>query len=175
MLSQKSRVLLGLVTLSVGSMSTGCASLISGSSQVVSLSSSPPGATVDVVSKKGKVIYSGTTPAMVSLKRGRGYFAGADLKLRVSKDGYDPRELPIKNSLNPWYLGNIVFGGLIGLLVVDPLTGAMFALPDSVHADLDNFVGEASAGAPIRETPPGVDGLNQSSAGAHALSEAQPH
>ncbi len=34
--------------------------------------------------------------------------------------------------INGWYVGNIVFGAFIGWLIVDPLTGAMWAL-DSEH------------------------------------------
>jgi len=34
----------------------------------------------------------------------------------------------VKCSLNGWYFGNIIFGGLIGLLIVDPATGAMYRL-----------------------------------------------
>jgi hypothetical protein len=28
-----------------------------------------------------------------------------------------------------WYFGNLVFGGLIGMVIVDPLTGATFDFP----------------------------------------------
>ena len=31
-------------------------------------------------------------------------------------------------SVSGWYFGNLVFGGLIGMLIVDPLTGAMYNL-----------------------------------------------
>ena len=30
--------------------------------------------------------------------------------------------------VNGWYVGNIVFGGLLGLLIIDPATGAMYSL-----------------------------------------------
>ena len=35
-----------------------------------------------------------------------------------------------------YYIGNIVFGGLIGLLIVDPATGAMYKLPETTAATL---------------------------------------
>lgn len=41
--------------------------------------------------------------------------------------------------LSGWYLGNVVFGGLIGLLIVDPLTGAMYNLtPDKIEQPLSS-------------------------------------
>ncbi|MDB4525936.1 hypothetical protein N9065_03445 [Akkermansiaceae bacterium] len=35
-------------------------------------------------------------------------------------------------SMDPWYAGNIIFGGILGVLVVDPATGAMWQLPKEV-------------------------------------------
>ena len=33
-------------------------------------------------------------------------------------------------------IGNILFGGLIGILIVDPITGAMWTLPDELTVTL---------------------------------------
>lgn len=115
---------------------TGCASIICGDSQVVGFTSKPDGANVQIVNKKGEVIHQGTTPFTASLKRGAGYFQGADLTLRVAKDGMPARELPLKTDVNGWYFGNILFGGLIGMVFVDPATGAMYSFPETYNADL---------------------------------------
>jgi hypothetical protein len=40
----------------------------------------------------------------------------------------------VDSTINGWYVGNIVFGGFIGWLIVDPLTGAMWAL-DTEHVN----------------------------------------
>ena len=37
--------------------------------------------------------------------------------------------------LNGWYFGNILIGGLVGMLIVDPLTGAMYRMPATIHVD----------------------------------------
>jgi hypothetical protein len=42
--------------------------------------------------------------------------------------GYETKKINVECSINGWYFGNIVFGGLIGFLIVDPVTGAMFKL-----------------------------------------------
>ena len=50
--------------------------------------------------------------------------------------------------MNGWYIGNILFGGLIGFLIVDPLTGAM--LPPTArnrHRRLAAFMGLGVTGA----------------------------
>lgn len=46
-------------------------------------------------------------------------------------------QLDIVSTVNGWYIGNILFGGVIGLLAVDPATGAMYSFPDSVNATLN--------------------------------------
>jgi hypothetical protein len=39
--------------------------------------------------------------------------------------------------LNGWYAGNILIGGIVGLLIVDPATGAMYKLgTDAIHETL---------------------------------------
>jgi hypothetical protein len=39
--------------------------------------------------------------------------------------------------MSGWYIGNILVGGLIGMLAVDPVTGGMYVFPDQVSAALD--------------------------------------
>lgn len=52
-------------------------------------------------------------------------------------NGYDEKIISVECKLNGWYMGNIVFGGLIGLLIVDPATGAMYKLDvDYIHETL---------------------------------------
>ncbi|HEY5968354.1 MAG TPA: hypothetical protein VIU35_10260, partial [Chitinophagaceae bacterium] len=38
------------------------------------------------------------------------------------------RKINVECKLNGWYFGNLLIGGLIGLLIVDPATGAMYRL-----------------------------------------------
>jgi len=105
-----------------------CASIVSKSSYNVRLNSSPDNAKVEVVDRDGKQIYTGITPAQVVLKCGSGYFRKAMYTVRYSKEGFLSKEITIGADVNGWYFGNIVFGGLIGFLIVDPLTGAMYKL-----------------------------------------------
>ena len=60
--------------------------------------------------------------------------------MRINKEGFQPRQLNIDGAVNGWYSGKIIFGGLIGMLAVDPFTGAMFTLePDTLSAALSSF------------------------------------
>jgi len=118
---------------------TGCASIIKGSDQSVSFESNPSDARLVITDvREGKDVYVGSTPFTTSLKRGAGYFKKAKYKVTMEKPGYKKEEVLLEGSPNGWYLaGNLVFGGLIGWLVVDPLTGAMWTLdPEAVNVTL---------------------------------------
>ena len=111
-----------------------CASIVSDSKEVVTISSSPTAAQIAIADQSGVEVYRGTTPATVTLDASAGYFDGQEYTISFSKDGYDPATVKVDSRINGWYVGNIVFGGFIGWLVVDPLTGAMWAL-DSEHVN----------------------------------------
>lgn len=107
---------------------SGCASIVSKSSYPISINSTPSGAKITVKDKKGKEVYLGNTPANFKLAAGAGYFAKASYTVTFEMDGYDTKSVPVNFKLDGWYFGNIVFGGLIGILIVDPATGAMWKL-----------------------------------------------
>lgn len=106
----------------------GCASIVSDSENTIPISSNPAGAELVIQDQAGAEIYRGTTPATVTLDTGAGYFDGQVYTITMAMAGYAPQTVSLGTELNGWYIGNIVFGGPIGLLIVDPLTGAMWKL-----------------------------------------------
>lgn len=124
----------GLAFLSVTLLS-GCASIVSKSSYPVVVDSNPEGATVSIRNAAGHTVHSGTTPMTVSLGAGAGYFRGSNYTVHFQKDGFSPATSQIQRNVDGWYFGNFIFGGLIGMIVVDPITGAMWRLSD-VHQEL---------------------------------------
>jgi len=110
----------------------GCASLVGKSDDIVSIGSSPSDAELYVYNKKGLEIYHGRTPATITLKKGRGYFLPASYTAKVHKAGYYDTTVPVRQGLSGWYVfGNLFIGGLIGWVIVDPITGAMWTLKDA--------------------------------------------
>ena len=107
---------------------SGCASIVDGGNKTVQVTSNPPGAQFAVYNSSGKFIITQTTPAIVTLPRSDGWFVPASYKLICDKEGYHSDESHIRAILSPWYFGNIIFGGLIGIVIVDPATGAMWVL-----------------------------------------------
>ena len=107
---------------------TSCASIVSSNSWPISINSSPSEAKISIKDKKGIEIYSGNTPATLKLKSGAGFFSKARYQVTFEKTGYDKKVVPVEFKLNGWYFGNILFGGPLGLLIIDPATGAMFKI-----------------------------------------------
>jgi len=105
-----------------------CASIVSSSSWPLTVKSTPVGANVQITNRNGISVFNGQTPATILLKSGSGFFASESYMLKLTLDGYAEKSIQVNCNLNGWYFGNIVFGGLIGLLIVDPATGAMYRL-----------------------------------------------
>lgn len=105
-----------------------CASILSKSNYPISIDSTPSEAKIVITDKKGVEIYSGNTPASLSLKAGSGFFAKAHYVVKFTKDGYQSKSVPVNFKMDGWYWGNILIGGLIGMLIIDPATGAMYKL-----------------------------------------------
>lgn len=119
---------------------SGCSSIVSKSQYAVSVNSNPEGASFVITNRAGQQIHKGTTPSTVTLKSSAGYFKGETYTLVFNRDGYSEKTYQLTSSLDGWYFGNILLGGLIGMLIVDPLTGAMYNLPDRVEVSLDQPV-----------------------------------
>ena len=124
-------------------LTTGCASMVSQSSWPVAIKSNPGGAIFTVTNKDGEKVHTGTTPSIVHLQSGAGFFDAETYTLHFAKAGYTKADIQEKTvtlgaSLNYWYWGNILFGPFapIGFLVVDPETGAMFKLSETLNVDL---------------------------------------
>jgi len=129
-------------------ISSSCASIVSKTSYPVTVDSSPRDASVTITDRHGTEVYSGKTPALVRLKSGAGFFKAAQYAVTISKPGFASKTVNLRASVNGWYFGNIVFGGVIGFLIVDPATGAMYRLNTlDVNETLASTPGNASASA----------------------------
>ena len=109
----------------VAVMLANCGTIIQGTSQQVSVSSYPSNAVVEVDGQQ-----MGRTPVVLDLKRKDKH------TVLITLDGYNPYEAAIARKVSGWIVGNILFGGLIGL-AVDAISGGMYKLsPDQITAEL---------------------------------------
>ena len=121
---KKLSVIFGVVALSL----SGCASIISGKTQTMTFQSTPELSDITILNRDGKKIHVGKAPITVSLNRGAGFFVPERYTVIFEKEGYEKKEIKVTSSMNGWYIGNILFGGVIGLLIIDPATVAMYSL-----------------------------------------------
>ena len=117
-------------------LATGCASIVSKSDWPVTFKSNPSGAKIVIRDHQGKELHNGTTPFTVTLHASKGYLQAATYNFEVTQEGFKPASGTVKAGVNGWFFGNFGFGGLIGFLIVDPLTGAAFRLPPEASVDL---------------------------------------
>ncbi len=88
-----------------------CASIISKRYYPIIINSSPPEAKIIVTDKKGIKVYAGNTPAFFNLKSG-GSFSKARYQVKLIKEGYDTKIIPITSKIDGWYSGNFLFGAV---------------------------------------------------------------
>ena len=118
------KFLMGLALLSSVALLSGCATILSGTTQKVNITTE--------TGLKTPVLIDGQrfeAPTVVELKRER------KDKFVVPEACPDQKVL-LKSEVNPAFLGNILFGGLLGLLgtTVDYVSGAMWKyVPENVN------------------------------------------
>lgn len=139
---KKLLILLAMVSLLVVS---GCPSIISSSTKQISIKSVPEADFAVKERRTGIVVHKGITPQSISLSSKGGYFRSKEYDVTFTKDGFVDHSVFINSSTSGWYsLGNLglscltLTGGVIGFLIVDPLTGAMWKLdPKDINAILE--------------------------------------
>ena len=111
-------------------LTSGCAYLDHGSTQIISVNSIPDGAIVQVKPGKEEVV----TPAKIILKRKSSYI------VRIEKNGFKPENISLESSESSSLWRNVVWilpAGMIAGVVVDLTTGARNSLnPEHINVKL---------------------------------------
>lgn len=114
-----------------------CASIVSHSEWPLIVESNPAGAGISIINRKGEQVFVGKTPTTVTLKSAAGFFKREEYKVKFDLAGYPTQEMTVSAKVNGWYWGNLLIGGVIGMLIVDPATGAMYKLDkESIKAEM---------------------------------------
>lgn len=131
------KVLLAAALLGLG----GCATVVKGSSQDIAIDSSPQGASCEVT-RQGVILGQiSATPAKFNVSRDKD-----PLVIACKKPGHAAGQSTAESKFNGATLGNILLGGVIGV-VVDASTGANYTYPEQVMVALP-IEGETSVMAP---------------------------
>ncbi|WLI89843.1 hypothetical protein Q4S45_01595 [Massilia sp. R2A-15] len=136
---------------------TGCASIVSGTNQVMSVETlsktgKVDGATCKLQNDKG--VYYVTTPGTVNVHRAYG-----DLSVTCEKAGMPAGLAVIKSTTKGMMAGNILFGGFIGA-GVDAASGAAYDYPVLLQIMMGESVGNPLLPAPVAGAPAVSGGMN---------------
>jgi len=108
-----------LGVLAACAMLGGCASVARGTTETISVESTPPGAEAIISGLDNPMTCM--TPCAVVAKR------NADISVTVQKSGYEPQVVQLTKEIPPagaaGFAGNVLLGGLVGM-GVDAVTGA---------------------------------------------------
>src|SRR5262245_44049291 len=117
----------------------GCASIVHSGLRAIPVASNPPGAQVTIYNRDNEAVTTQTTPFVAQLEPKYGYFKAQNYRLVFNMPGYASAEAKLTSSVSGWYFGNLLFGGVIGMLIVDPLTGAMYNLqPEKIEQPMSS-------------------------------------
>jgi hypothetical protein len=119
----------GLTLLACGLLAftlSACATVVTGTTETISITSEPSGAVVSVLPTGQSV----TSPATLELSKKNSYL------LRVILDCHEEARVRVDNGVHPLMWGSILIGGVVGL-VIDVSSGGGFDLePDVIHFEL---------------------------------------
>ena len=139
-----------VLAVAIAAPCVGCASVTRGTTENISISSTPSGATAEVSGLD--VPTACVTPCVVVAKR------SADITVTINKDGYESQVIPLTKEVPgtgaAGFAGNLLIGGLVGM-GVDAATGAaMDHKPNPVIVTLQPIARPAKPRPPRRPPPP---------------------
>ena len=109
-----------------------CSSILSESNYSVLIDSEPQGARYELYkmdNDKNILLETGFTPSTVIVSAGSPYFIKNQYQVHFTKPGYQENIVMIRGGIDEMYWVNILNAG-IGMLLVDPLSGAMYEIAD---------------------------------------------
>ena len=115
-----------ITLLAIAMLASGCATIVEGSSDTVTVDTRPPGATCELKRDGQTIAFINPTPGAISVSKSK-----YDINVRCSKDEYEDAVGVVGSEFQAMTFGNILFGGLIGV-AVDAGSGAMNEYPPIV-------------------------------------------
>ncbi|MBT4922122.1 MAG: hypothetical protein HON23_03820 [Rickettsiales bacterium] len=112
-------------------------SAVSNSGHHVNVMSVPEGEKFFIWDVSGDQIGLNSAPSIVSLDLGNGSVNMANYLVKYKFAGHKSNKS--RSDLDNWYWSNIIFGGLDGVIILDPKTGEMYKSLDDKN--IKNLIG----------------------------------
>ena len=125
---------------------SGCATMVSKKQYPVAIENASGPTYFSVRDQKNKVLHQGVTPSHVTLTAKEKPFKPAKYSVIFAGQGNASQRRDFKAKIDPWFAGNFLFGGVIGM-VVDGVTGAMYRLPATVRGSVPRHLTVADVNA----------------------------
>ena len=128
---------------------SGCASIVGGQNQSISVTTASDGNDVEGAKcslQNDKGSWYATTPGSVTVRRSYG-----DLLVTCKLDGVAPGTASVKSTTKALAFGNAIFGGVIGV-AVDTASGAAYDYPNTIRVAMP--AGAAASAAPDSASRP---------------------
>ncbi len=124
-----------------------CASIFAGTSRNITVNTEPPAARCNLTRMGASVGVASETPQTVNVSKSK-----HDIDVSCQKPGYSGGLATIESEFEPWTLGNILLGGLVGV-IVDMSTGAVTDYPASTTVRLTPQPGMAPHASTAPQAP----------------------
>jgi hypothetical protein len=108
----------------------GCATIFEGTGESVSVSTEPAGADCTVERKGTRLGQVNPTPGSIHIDKSKD-----DLAIHCEHAGYQPANMSVSPRFQGTTFGNILVGGLVGV-VVDAASGANFEYPPDLRINM---------------------------------------
>lgn len=148
MIHRHRHLLLAPLLFSVYTLLSGCATIVHlGSNEELTVSSEPSGATVVIDGTE-----RGVTPLATKVERKK------DHAVVLTKEGFEEAQSRVESHISWWIAGNVILGGLVGILV-DVMSGGGYTIePDAVAVNLKPLEGIGVSPSPslssLTQSPP---------------------
>lgn len=132
------KCLIGMLLVIMG-LTTGCATVTTGTSQTVAVDTKPEGADCRFTRKGDPVASINPTPGIITVSK-----SDTHLDILCRKNGYQDAVAELGSSFQAMTVGNVLIGGVVGL-IIDAASGAAMKYPSSVTITLvpDSFASVA--------------------------------
>jgi hypothetical protein len=129
-MSKSIKLVLGAFCIAAVLSIVGCASIIHGTRQNITVTTLPTKANVSIKTIGGIEVFNGTTPVLTKISRNNEY------DVFVTLEGYKVTKVHISKNFDALFLGNLLCGGVVGM-IIDGVNGAMWKLePNAININL---------------------------------------
>lgn len=131
----------------VALLSSACSTIVTGTSQTIAVNTTPAGASCTVDRNGERIGSVAETPGSVRISK-----SSKPLEVECREAGYLPATVRRSPDFQPWTVGNVLIGGLLGL-GIDAASGAISVYPSNIQLGLSRDPNVPASLPPLAAQP----------------------